>query len=149
MGKRGPAPKPTNLRRLHGDRADRINTDEPQPDTADVERPDWVLGVAAEVWDRLAPDLIRKHVLTAWDVDAFAAFCAAVAVNRAAWVDVEVDRHEDDGGKRHSAAWKKARESSQLITMLGSRFGLTPSDRAQLSIPGEGERDSTEDLLTG
>jgi hypothetical protein len=31
MGKSGPAAKPTKLRVLHGDRADRINADEPEP----------------------------------------------------------------------------------------------------------------------
>ena len=68
MGKRRPAPKPTASRRLHGDRADRINDDEPQR--------------ARKVWDGLAPNLVERRVLTAWDVDLLAAFCAVVVANQ-------------------------------------------------------------------
>lgn len=161
MGKRGPAGKPTNLRLLHGDRTDRINTDEPQPDASDVVCPEWLPERAAAVWARLAPDLIRKKVLTAWDVDAFAAFCAAVVISQDAYRDV--DEHGEkcvtpvrelaDGTLlfelRRNPAWQVARESTQVIATLGGRYGLTPSDRAQLSISEEGDSDPTEDLLTG
>lgn len=70
MGKRGPAPKPTGLRVLHGDRADRINRDEPQPDEGDVQPPAWLGEAALEVWHTLADELTAKGVLTAWDVEA-------------------------------------------------------------------------------
>ncbi len=77
MGRRGPPPKPTALRVLHGDRKDRINTSEPSPAAAEVRPPDWLGGEALGVWRRLAPDLERKGVLSAWDVEAFAVYCDA------------------------------------------------------------------------
>jgi hypothetical protein len=39
MGKRGPAPKPTNLRVLHGEKPYRINHSEPTIDIADPNLP--------------------------------------------------------------------------------------------------------------
>jgi phage terminase small subunit len=78
MGKRGPRPKPMAVRLLHGDRPDRINLAEPQPAEGDVAAPDTLTEGAREVWDRLAPDLIARNVLTPW-VDEFVGFCDAVA----------------------------------------------------------------------
>jgi hypothetical protein len=51
MGKRGPAPKPTNLRLLHGDRRDRINTSEPLPADGIPVCPKSAPDVVREVWD--------------------------------------------------------------------------------------------------
>lgn len=144
---------------LHGDRKDRINTAEPKP-AGEIERPAWLSARARRVWDSLAPDLAAKGVLTAWDVHAFADFCAAVPINQDAMSDVAqngascttVVRELPDGSLvyelRRNPAWQVARESSALITTVGGRFGLTPSDRAQLKI-GEGGRGSTDDLLSG
>ncbi|MEV8438797.1 tetratricopeptide repeat protein [Actinosynnema sp. NPDC051121] len=84
MGKRGPAPKPTSLRVLHGDRPDRINTREPVPPDAEVEPPDWLSDSARAIRDRLAPGLVARKVLTVWDADAFAILCQAVARYREA-----------------------------------------------------------------
>ncbi|MFD7319546.1 hypothetical protein ACFV9D_00420 [Streptomyces sp. NPDC059875] len=56
-GRRGPAPKPTALRVLHGDRKDRINTGEPQPDEGEITPPVWLSNGALEVWRILADEL--------------------------------------------------------------------------------------------
>ncbi len=158
MGKRGVAPKPTALRILQGDRKDRINTTEPQPARVDVRAPEWLAGDARGVWDRLAPDLIAKRVLTAWDVDAFADLCSAVVANRDAWIDLRengvscttVVRELADGtliyDLHKNPAWQVARESTAMIVTLGGRFGLNPSDRSQLKI-GDGHG-SPDDLLS-
>ncbi|MFD1048130.1 P27 family phage terminase small subunit, partial [Kibdelosporangium lantanae] len=79
MGRRGPAPKPTSLRILHGDRQDRINTSEPVPPATEVTAPDWLSDKARQIWDRLAPSLTARKVLTSWDVDAFAVLCEALS----------------------------------------------------------------------
>lgn len=57
MGKRGRAGKPTKPRIPHGDRADRINADEPEPPDDDVRCPDWASEDARAIWQRLAPGL--------------------------------------------------------------------------------------------
>jgi len=55
-----------------------INRNEPTPAEAQC-TPMPLSDGAQVVWDRLAPDLIAKHILTAWDLDMFSVFCDAVA----------------------------------------------------------------------
>lgn len=163
MGKRGPAPTPTNLRILRGDRKDRINTDEPQPTSDGVVRcPTWLSTKAKLVWRRLAPDLIAKKVLTAWDVDSFADVCELMVINRTALEDVAehgntivtVDRELADGTivyrTQKNPNWQIAKESTALLVSLGGRFALNPSDRSQMKVgdaPKAGK--PGEDLLSG
>jgi P27 family predicted phage terminase small subunit len=160
MGRRGVPPAPTALKILHGVKPSRVNHGEPKPDSGEVVPPRVLDSRAQEIWDRLAPDMIRKGVLTTWDVDSFATFCSMVVVNQDAVRDVEengtscttVVREMGDGTiiyeLRKNPAWQVARESATLIVTLGGRFGLNPSDRSQLSM-GEASRDEDDDLLTG
>lgn len=162
MGKRGPAPKPTNVRLLHGDdkkNPQRVNRDEPQPGAAEVGPPAWLSDEALEVWQQYAPDLTRTKVLTAWDVEAFAVWCDAVVRRRravaelAAWGEIyEVPvcaNGEVVGHKLVRNPWNLVLvEADGQLQRYAARFGLTPSDRSQLKV-GEARRDPTEDLLSG
>ncbi|MEW2631798.1 phage terminase small subunit P27 family [Streptomyces sp. NPDC048389] len=160
MGKRGPAPKPTALRVLHGDRKDRINTAEPQPAELDVEPPAWLSEQALEVWHALADDLIAKGVLTAWDTEAYANWCDAVARRRdaaqhvadeGAVVEHPVYNKNGDltGHRLGKNAWLLALDAADAqVQRYGARFGLTPSDRAQLKIGGQTDPAGAERLLS-
>ena len=44
-------------------------------------------------------------------------------------------------------AWQVARESATLLVSIGGRFGLSPSDRAQLKV-GDAVRGPSDDLQT-
>lgn len=160
MGKRGPAPKPTNLRVLHGDRADRINTDEPTPATVAVEPPAWLVGEPLEIWEHFAPDLKRKGVLTGWDTEAFAALCDAAARRRKAAAQLRAEGEvvelpvfnkagDATGVRLVRNPWLLVlnQADAQLVT-YSARFGMTPSDRSQLR-GGTRSRDPHDDLLTG
>ncbi|NEB00612.1 phage terminase small subunit P27 family [Streptomyces sp. SID13726] len=160
MGKRGPVGKPTALRVLHGDRKDRINTDEPQPDAGEVAPPDWLGDRALEVWDGYAPELEAKRVLTPWDVEAFANWCDAVARRRDAAEHVDEEgavvelnvfnkNGELTGTRRAKNPWLLALDAADVqVQRYGARFGLTPSDRAGLKIPNEGNGQGAERLLS-
>lgn len=160
MGKRGPAPRPTSLRVLHGDRPDRINTAEPKPAAVDVSPPEWLPVDAAAVWGAYAPDLRRTGVLTAWDVEAFAAWCDAVARRARAARELQecgevveapvFNKNGDVTGHREvKSPWLAVlNEADAQVQRYGARFGLTPSDRAQLTIGGGSGRDPAEDLLS-
>ncbi|MFF2774846.1 phage terminase small subunit P27 family [Streptomyces sp. NPDC058052] len=160
MGRRGPAPKPTGLRILHGDRKDRINTDEPHPDAGDIEPPDWLSEAALEVWHTLAGPLTLKGVLTSWDVEAYANWCDAVARRREAAEHVAAEgavvehpvfnKNGDQTGVRMGKnAWLLALDAADAqVQRYGARFGLTPSDRAQLKIGGEDTPGGAERLLS-
>lgn len=160
MGKRGPAGKPTALRVLHGDRKDRINTDEPKPDAGDVVPPLWLTDAAVEVWEHYAPDLEAKKVLTPWDAEAFACWCDAVVRRRRA-----AEALEDEGEVIEAPVYNKngdvtghrkvknpwclvLGEADGQVQRYGARFGLTPSDRAGLKIGDGGEGAGPERLLS-
>lgn len=113
--------------------------------------PAWLDGVAVEVWESLAPDLERQGVLTPWDVEAFAMACDAVATYRAARALVDAEGLTVEGAKggrvKHPML-QVMRDSLTSFASLASRFGLTPSDRAKLSIGGDDEPKGAERLLS-
>ncbi|MGW4030759.1 phage terminase small subunit P27 family [Streptomyces sp. NPDC004838] len=160
MGMRGPAPKPTALRVLHGDRKDRINTAEPRPDEGELTPPDWLSDQALEVWHALADDLTAKGVLTPWDCEAYANYCDAVARRRDAAEHVATEgavvehpvfnKNGDQTGVRMGKnAWLLALDAADAqVRTYGARFGLTPSDRAQLKIGGQSKPGGAERLLS-
>jgi len=160
MGKRGPAPKPPPLRVLHGDRKDRINTAEPIPSAGEVAPPQWLSAEAVAVWECYAPDLEAKGVLTPWDVEAFACWCDAVVRRRRAAqalaeqgevVELPVFNKNGEltGHRLGKNPWTLVlNEADAQVQRYGARFGLTPSDRSQLSIGGEKDGLGAERLLS-
>lgn len=153
MGKRGAPGKPTVLRVLDGDRPSRINRDEPVPAEGGPVEPTIVLSDEARaVWDRLAPDLMAKKVLTAWDADAFTTFCATAATYKDASEQLAVEgmvARGAAGGVIKSPYWQIMRDCVGVMTTIGARFGLTPSDRAQLKIGGSEESGRGAERLLG
>ena len=145
----GSPPKPTHLKILDGDRADRINYDEPIPDEdCEIKPPPGMRGGARKVWRRLAPDLIDKGVLTAWDVDSFAIVCDALALRAECLKKIHDPGDEDGGLTARGAAGGRipnprlriVRDCYNDIARFGSRFGLTPADRARLTIDRGSDR---------
>lgn len=140
MAKRGRQPRPTHLRALEGVREDRLNRDEPVPGDGVIVPPVELPAEAMEVWNRLAPDLIAKKVLTAWDVDAFAEFCRSVVLYNRAAVEVENAPLTFKSNGRVAASIHPAvrvmQTAHQMMRSTGQRFGLTPGDRAALKVDG-------------
>lgn len=137
MGKRGPAPKPTSLRLLHGDRPSRINTAEPQPRDLPPERPPWLSPQARDEWDRIVPDLAAMGSVKAVDGAGLAAYCEAVGRFRSSSAVVArtgplvIGR---DGLPHKNPAVTQARDASYEIRMWAREFGLTPSARSPLHV---------------
>jgi P27 family predicted phage terminase small subunit len=160
VGQRGPGKTPTNLAVLRGQRSDRINTNAPQPSDLEVAPPSWLTRPGRTVWNQFAPDLIRKGVLTAWDTEEFAGWCDAAARRRRAvrrlesqGEIIEVPVFNKNGEKTGTRLAKNPwlfvlNDADVQVVRYGTRFGMTPSDRASLSI-GEGSGDNDDDLLTG
>lgn len=146
--------KPTNLKLLHGDHKknpQRVNTAEPVPALGDVAPTEELGPVAQAVWDRLAPDLIVKGLLTEWDAQAFTTYCQTVAHYQAASRCLAVDGYTARGaagGVIKSPYWQIMRDAIGVMTTIGSRFGFTPADRAKLTVGGA-EREPGADLLSG
>ncbi|WP_204456185.1 phage terminase small subunit P27 family [Actinokineospora baliensis] len=136
MGKRGPAAKPTALRILHGDRPDRINTNEPAPPEQEITCPDWASDAARAIWERLAPGLAARGVLTAWDTDAFLVLCEALARYRAATQLVNGSALLVQGGSglMKNPALVVQADAERTFLQFAARFGLTPADRQAIKV---------------
>ena len=137
MGRTGAAPRPTALKLLHGDRPARINTAEPVPRNMPPAKPGWLSPLAAEEWDRIAPDVEAMRTVKAVDSSGLAAYCEAVARLRAATAvaakagPLIVDR---DGKPRTNPAVRLARDASYEVRMWAREFGFTPSARAGIVV---------------
>ena len=140
MGARGVKNAPTHLKVLRGDRESRINREEPIPTEGKVVPPEDMRPEALEIWNELAPDLEDKGLLTPWDIYIFEAFCQSVAdyreCNELLHKSISpfgkyVERGAA-GGMIKSPYHQMMRDHIETMAKLGSRFGLTPSDRADL-----------------
>lgn len=160
-GKGGRPRKPGPLRAVDGDKADRFNGGEPVPAAQDVHPPAWLVALdhdaevgtetALDVWNRLAPDLIDKRVLTTWDADTFAVYCDAVIRHRAAAEQVERHGLLVFGAKDNlvkNPACQLTRDYAAIMVSIGARFGLSASDRAGLKIERTADRGGAERLLS-
>jgi P27 family predicted phage terminase small subunit len=148
----GRPPKPTSLKLLHGDRADRINFTEPLPSEAAVQPPVELSPGAQAVWDRLAPDMTAKQVLTAWDLDNFAAFCDATDLYWQARKHLEVEGMTAQGaagGVIKNPHWQIMRDAVSVMSKLGGSYGLTPADRTRLTIGGKEDEGKGAGRLLG
>lgn len=136
LGKRGPTAKPTPLRILHGDRKDRINHSEPAPPTNGTDLPTWASGEAQEIWKRLAPGLVARGVLTAWDADAFLVLCEALARYKSATqlVNGSALLVQGSSGLMKNPALQVQAEAERTFLTYAARFGLTPSDRQSIKV---------------
>ena len=153
MGARGPKPRPTHLKVIQGERESRINRDEPIPSEGEVRRPEGMSEPAIAVWDELADDLIDKGCLTPWDVYLFEAFCEAVAAyreNRDLLRQNGYTARGSHGGVIKSPHHQIMKDCQTTMAQIGSRFGFTPGDRANLEIKGadDGPANGAERLLS-
>jgi P27 family predicted phage terminase small subunit len=143
MGERGPKPRPDHLKAVAGVEDRYRNHDEPKPAApapgVDLTKPPTGLGAkAAAVWRKLAPDLVERKVLTAWDIEAFAAYCIVVSQFHEARKAVAKYGITDLGSQGQRIVSPYLRAQSLLLEAelkLAGRFGLTPGDRAGLVIP--------------
>lgn len=135
MGTRGPKSAPTHLKVLKGTEERYINREEPSPSEDEVTKPE-MSEEAGKIWDELAPDLIDKKCLTAWDTHTFAVFCEATAAyheNRKL-LGKKYTALGAAGGVIKSPHWQIMRDAAETMAKYSGRFGLTPGDRANLKI---------------
>jgi P27 family predicted phage terminase small subunit len=127
---------------LSGEKECRINRDEPVPGEGRVAAPAGMTEGARKVWDDLAPDLADKGCLTPWDVYTFEVFCESVAHYRECR---DLNHSYDEGEGRFIARGggggliknpyhQMMRDHAETMSRIGSRFGFTPGDRANMKI---------------
>ena len=153
MGRRGPAPKPTALRRLEGNPGKRaLNTREPQYVAKAPPCPRHLTTEARREWRRVARELLGQGLLQTVDRAALAAYCQAWA----RWVEAEQQMAAPgfqmvittDKGYAHVSPWFQVATQSlkQMKTFL-TEFGLTPASRSRIQTPERTEADEFEEFI--
>lgn len=135
MGRRGPAPKPSALKRMQGTaRRDRANPHEPQPALASVEAPAWLTSpVAVAEWRRVAAELRHLGLLTVLDVALLGAYCEAFGQ----WRHAEEATAEADAAdsKLYATVAGIAAKRRAELQRLGAEFGFSPAARSRVHAP--------------
>jgi P27 family predicted phage terminase small subunit len=151
MGKRGPAPAPTALQLLKGEKKSRINTRGPKPEVKDRPPacPAWLSKEAKAVWRYHAKTLHKAELLTDWDRETFAVYCTAVVQHREACQVLAGAMVVTEDGVTASnllvtgmhgnlvknPILQVIRDTSQTIRVYAQQFGLTPSARSGIELP--------------
>ena len=137
MGKRGPAPKPQNLRILEGNPGRLpLNPDEPDP-KGEARCPSWLSDDAKKQWKRIAPTLKNCGLLTRADENCLASYCDALAWYIKISEKLDTVLLEDQHGKRVHPLVTAQRNYAELMIKFGGRLGLSPSDRNGLKVSGK------------
>ena len=153
---KGRKPKPTALKVIQGNPGKRpLPENEPKPKPIAPECPTWLHEDAKKEWDRVAPELERLGLLTVVDMVALAGYCESWAQ----WKDaIEfIHKHgtvysiKDDEGKvkylQQVPQVSIANKAQQQIRAWCAEFGLTPSSRGRMNLPGQKDENAFEDFL--
>lgn len=141
MGHRGPSPKPSSLKKLHGTfRPDRAPEHEAIPNLASgdqLKAPDWLSERATTKWGELALRLHSLGLLTEIDLDVFAAYC----VSWSNWRDAEecIEKYgaitkAQSGYEAVSPHVTRAKNHLAELIKLQNLLGLSPSARTRIDV---------------
>ncbi len=134
---RGPKPKPTALRRLHGNPGKRAyNHAEPQAPEGVPDCPSHLGDAAREEWHRLAEPLHSMGVVTIADRAALAAYCQCYG----RWVEAEEKLQSTPmllktaTGYVQQSPWLSiANKQLELMGRYMAELGLTPAARSRVA----------------
>jgi P27 family predicted phage terminase small subunit len=152
--------KPTKLKRLAGTwRSDRSPEREPDPEPGPVGMPRGVLPASARrAWRAWAPELKRLGLLTPVDAPLFMVTCIWMGVamdaalllresEEAPGADQGIVVEDGRGREAKNRALTVLRAASGELRQLAHSFGLTPADRAGLSLQTPEQEEDFADLL--
>lgn len=156
MGKRGPAPLPTPIKLLRGEkRPQRLNPDAPKPVAGLPVPPEDMDARAREVWDRQIRSMGATGVLTAVDGDALRAYCEAVSRYEEAAKLLAGSGPLVTGARTgelvKNPLHQVARDNAMLLRLLARDLGFVPSGREGIhpGDPGEEIDDLDRWLASG
>jgi P27 family predicted phage terminase small subunit len=140
MGRRGPAPAPTALKLLRGERRpSRINAREPKPLPGLPGRPADLGPGATSAWDRVLAELGPSGVLTGVDRDVLRAYVEAVERYEQAAIAYArsgpLIRGARQGELIKNPLHQIVRDNAMLVLALARELGATPSARSGLRAP--------------
>ena len=146
MGRRGPAPKPTALKRALGNPGKRaLNEHEPvppSPPSGEVAPPTRLSERAKEIWADLSPLITAMGCLTTVDVGAFGRYCEGLVIYLRLQAFVEANGttyvlKDEQGKPRRVVKFPEAEELrhwTKTLCQFEDRFGLNPSARSRIRL---------------
>ena len=151
--------KPTALHILNGNpsKIPNLGANEPKPVPIAPAPPDWLCPDARVEWDRIAPQLESLGLLTQVDMAALVAYCESWAQYKRAITHIHkhgetFDLLDDDGNVKYvqqSPQVSIANKALANIKSFCTEFGMTPSSRSRMTVPGQDEpQDEMERLLS-
>jgi P27 family predicted phage terminase small subunit len=141
MGKRGPQPKNSEIRRLEGNPAKRPLKNGAKASGRPV-CPDHLPEYARSCWARIVASM-PSTVYSAADQDLLAAYCIAADMHRQAVEKLKTGDAVVTGatGAPYQNPWVSIQsKQAQLMASLGARLGLDPAARESLSMPAAADR---------
>lgn len=149
MGKRGPAPKPSALKKLQGTyRPDRAARNEVVAPAGAPPRPEFNK-VAGAKWDELMPLLLERGTIAREDgvlLEQFCRFYSQWLTYQAAAEKKPMEK--TPFGIKVNPANEAALKLEGRLTAIGDRLGLSASARSKVSAPDKPkEEDKTEAFL--
>jgi|LGVF01.2.fsa_nt_gb P27 family predicted phage terminase small subunit len=139
MGKRGPQPKPQQLKEMEGNPGKRpLNEDAPAA-TGAPDLPSYLGDYAREVW-QLISESMPPGLYAKCDTSLLVAYCEAADLHRRAVLAVREEGEVATGsnGSPYQNPWVSIQnKQAQLLATLGSRLGLDPAARSSLSLPSK------------
>jgi len=161
MATPGRKPKPTQMHILNGNPSkirleDRISNEVKMKEYQPGEypnAPEWLDEIAKEEWNRVAPMLANSKLMTEADTKALEAYCKC-------WSRyIEAEKQMDELGSTIFQPNQKSKYIQQLPQVaiaqkylklckdFMTEFGLTPSSRGRMQLPGEQDEDEMESLF--
>lgn len=151
----GRKPKPTVLKELDGTKADikaHVELEKTMPafdENNNLIAPDWLKKdkIAKAEWDRVAPILVKTRLLTQADVGGLEAYCKCWSRYRGA--EVTLDKlgttiTMPSGYSQPRPEVTIAQRYLKICKDFMIEFGLTPSSRGRMSLPGQ--KDDDDDM---
>lgn len=146
VGRPGPAPKPSHLRALEGNRGHQAKDDEPaapakpkakNPGSGAPPAPAWMSREAKAEWRRIVPKLAAAGMVSQVDRGLLSSWCSAWATFVAAQKLVDelgpvVQGARGDGDRVKNPAWQVARDAMTTMRALSSNLCLSYADRARV-----------------
>lgn len=135
IGTRGPAPKPTNLKKKYGINLNISN--EPQPQSVAPEKPMYLDDRASAEWDKIVPMLLELGLLTKIDGTTLANWCIlhsqmqqAANILKRSQILVKGEK----GNLVKNPAFYVLCECVDRLNRLAHEFGMTPSSRTRITL---------------
>lgn len=142
MGKRGPPPKPSAIKKAQGTfHAHRSARNEVAPPPGCPPMPTWLDAEGRAEWRRVVPQLQSLGILSEIDGSMLADYCAAHALAIKATKNYQRKgvTVKNNGQVQRNPMIKVAQEARAQARLLAGEFGLSPSSRSRISAPDKGE----------